>query len=233
MDALTILAAHCQTAVQQNAPLILALFMAGVVGSAGHCAGMCGPFVLAQVGARAQLGRLAGAALLPYHLGRGTTYILFGTLLAAPIGLLSRLEQLRWIPAAMLAGAAVLFLVQALRGWNVIGAPAPRFLHLARGLFARPFGIRGYALGVVLGFLPCGLLYSALGAAAATADPVAAAAGMFGFVLGTAPMLVAIGLLGYGAASHWRDLARKAMPVIAAVNAVVLLTMAWRIAVIA
>jgi sulfite exporter TauE/SafE len=85
----------------------------------------------------------------------------------------------------------------------------------------------------VLGFLPCGLLYSALGAAAATADPIAAGAGMLGFVLGTMPMLVAIGLLGHGATTYWRDLAGKAMPVIAAVNAVVLLAMAWRVAGIA
>lgn len=230
MDALTLLAAHCQTAVQANAPLILALFMVGLVGSVGHCAGMCGPFVLAQVGARGPLQRLSGAALLPYHLGRGTTYIALGVLLAAPIGLLSKLEQLRWIPAAMLTAAAALFLIQALRGWNAIGAAAPRFLHLARGLFARPLGIRGYALGAILGFLPCGLLYSALGAAAATADPIAAAAGMLGFVLGTTPMLIAIGILGHGATAHWRDLARRAMPAIAAVNAVVLLAMAWRLA---
>jgi sulfite exporter TauE/SafE len=194
---------------------------------------MCGPFVLAQIGARGLMQRLAGVALLPYHLGRGSTYIALGVLLAAPIGLLSKLDQLRWIPAAMLAAAAALFLIQALRGWSVIGAPAPRFLHLARGLFARPFGARGYALGIVLGFLPCGLLYSALGAAAATADPIAAAAGMLGFVLGTTPMLVAIGILGHGATTHWRDVARKAMPVIAAVNAVVLLAMAWRVAGIA
>lgn len=235
MDALTILAAHCQTAVRMNGPLILALFMAGMVGSAGHCAGMCGPFVLAQVGARSGMGRLRGAALLPYHLGRGTTYIALGTLLAAPIGLLSRLDALRWLPATMLAAAAVLFLVQALRGWNVISGPGAGmgFLRIARGLFARPTGGRGYALGVVLGFLPCGLLYSALGAAAATGDAVAAAAGMLGFVLGTMPMLIAIGFLGHGAATHWRDLARKAMPVIAAVNAVVLLAMAWRLAGIA
>jgi len=233
LDALTLLAVHCQTAIHENAPLILALFMAGLVGSAGHCAGMCGPFVLAQVGARGPMQRLVGAALLPYHLGRGTTYIALGALLAAPIGLLSRLEQLRWIPAAMLAVAAALFLFQALRGWKVIGAPAPRFLHLARGLFARPFGARGYALGAVLGFLPCGLLYSALGAAAATG----VAAGLWGLLLfattETLPMLIAIGMLGHGATTHWRDLARKAMPVVAAVNAVVLLAMAWRIAGIA
>jgi sulfite exporter TauE/SafE len=133
----------------------------------------------------------------------------------------------------MLVAAAALFLVQALRGWNLIGGAAPGFLRHVGGLFAKPLGWRGYALGVVLGFLPCGLLYAALGAAAATADPIAAAAGMFGFVLGTMPMLVAIGLLGHGATHHWRDLARKAMPVIAAINAVVLLGMAWRIAGIA
>ena len=233
LDALIILAAHCQTVVRGNAPLILALFMAGLVGSAGHCAGMCGPFVLAQIGARGPLQRLAGAALLPYHLGRASTYVALGVLLAAPIGLLSRMEQLRWVPAVLLAAAAALFVLQALRGWSAIGTPAPRFLRLARGLFANPQGLRGYALGAVLGFLPCGLLYSALGAAAATADPLAAAFGMLGFVLGTMPMLVAIGILGHGATAHWRDLARKAMPVIAAVNAVVLLAMAWRVAGIA
>jgi uncharacterized protein len=230
VDLLVILAAQCQIAVRDSAPLTLALFMTGLIGSVGHCAGMCGPFVLAQVGARARMQRLVGAALLPYHLGRSTTYIALGALLAAPIGLISRLDDLRWVPAMMLVGAAALFILQALRGWKLIGGTAPSFLHLARGLFAQPVGVHGYILGLVLGFLPCGLLYAAMGAAAATGDPLAAAIGMLGFVLGTSPMLVAIGLLGHGATTYWRGLARRAMPAIAAVNAVVLLTMALRVA---
>jgi sulfite exporter TauE/SafE len=233
LDSIALIAAHCQVALRDNAPLILALFMAGLVGSAGHCAGMCGPFVLAQVGAREGLHRLSGALLLPYHLGRGTTYVALGALLAAPFGLLSRLEPLRWIPAVLLVAAAALFLFQALRGFGAIGGRVPGFLKGARGLFASPIGMRGYALGALLGFLPCGLLYAALGAAAATADPVAAAMGMLGFVLGTLPMLMAIGWLGHRAAAHWRDLARKSMPVMAAVNAAVLAAMAWRVAGIA
>jgi sulfite exporter TauE/SafE len=230
LETIAVIAAHCQVALRDSAPLTISLFVTGLVGSAGHCAGMCGPFVLAQVGARAGLRRLAGSALLPYHLGRGTTYIALGALLAAPIGLLDRVGELRWIPAVMLGCAAVLFILQALNGWNLVGRRPPAFLNSARGLFARPFGVYGYALGALLGFLPCGLLYAAIGAAAASGDPLAAAFGMFGFVLGTTPMLVAIGLLGHGATTQWRALARKAMPAIGVVNAVVLLAMALRVA---
>lgn len=233
LDALAILIAHCQVSVRDNASLSLALFMTGLVGSAGHCAGMCGPFVLAQIGARARMDRIAGYALLPYHLGRGTTYVALGALLAAPIGILGRLDGLRWIPAAMLVAAAIIFVIQALRGWNFLAGRPPAFLHRARGLFARPLGLRGYALGFLLGFLPCGLLYAAIGAAAATGDPIAAATGMLGFVLGTAPMLIAIGALGHRATARMRELAQKVMPAIAGMNAVVLLAMAWRIAAIA
>jgi len=240
-DQVLILAAHCQAAIVQSGPLMLALLVAGFVGSAAHCAGMCGPFVLAQVGTRrdptahrAELGlrRAAGLMLLPYHLGRATTYVLLGAMLAAPVGLGVKLADLRWAPAVMLFLAAGLFVWQALRSWGILSAPhiaVPNGLaRFAGPLFARPAGWRGYALGVVLGFLPCGLLYSALGAAAATADPLAAAIAMLGFVLGTMPMLIAIGLIGQGAAAHWRRLAQKALPFVAAVNALVLVAMGLR-----
>ena len=61
-----------------TAALAGALFLAGLAGSATHCAGMCGPFVLGQVTAglvaRPGLSRLAAGALLPYHLGRAVTH---------------------------------------------------------------------------------------------------------------------------------------------------------------
>lgn len=235
--------AHCQVAIGQNGPLIGGLFMAGLVGSASHCAGMCGPFVLAQVGARQEVGgagsglaRLAGGALLPYHLGRATTYILLGALLATPLGALGAAGGLHWLAPALLVVAAAIFALLGLQAAGLVGAAANHFagigriLGVARPLFARPRGWRGYLLGGLLGFLPCGLLYAAIAAAAATGSPLGAAFGMAGFVLGTVPMLIGIGWLGRAAAARWQGLARRAMPAIAGLNAIVLLMMAYHLA---
>lgn len=234
--------AHCQAAIGQNGALIGTLFLAGLVGSASHCAGMCGPFVLAQVGALqagegvSGLRRMAGAALLPYHLGRATTYVLLGAVLATPVAALGAAAGLRWLAPVLLALAAAVFAVLALRSAGLLGRADHGFRGIAwlvgaaRPLFARPRGGRGYLLGGLLGFLPCGLLYAAIAAAAATGSAAAAAFGMAGFVLGTVPMLLAIGWLGQAAAQRWRGLARRAMPFIAGLNALVLLLMAYRVA---
>lgn len=55
----------------------------------------------------------------------------------------------------------------------------------ARPLFAAPFGWRGYLLGVMLGFIPCGLVYGALVLAAATGAALNGGAVMLVFGLGT------------------------------------------------
>ncbi|MBM3630274.1 MAG: hypothetical protein FJX21_21000 [Alphaproteobacteria bacterium] len=64
--------------------IAFALFLIGLGGSATHCVGMCGPFVVAQAGPRAEegnrvLARLRGASLLRHQLGRATTYAPTGT----------------------------------------------------------------------------------------------------------------------------------------------------------
>lgn len=225
-----------------NGPVILALFLAGLVGSASHCVGMCGPFVLAQTAGRMREMSLSGAPLtqelrrldaglaLPYHLGRATTYVLGGAVLAAPFGALQRLTDWPYLATILLAAAAGLFAWQAARGFG-LRVPGIRGAWLARRvspLLRTPRGWRSYLLGVLLGFLPCGLLYGAFAAAAATADPLAAAIGMAGFVLGTVPALWAVGYLGARAGDAWRLLARRVMPYVAGFNAVLLLVMALR-----
>jgi hypothetical protein len=240
---LSLALAHCKAVAIGHGPLLLSMFLAGLIGSASHCAAMCGPFVLAQTSeamARLKVGsgelrRLAGAALLPYHIGRALTYILLAVVLSLPLQVMASLPQLRFIPAIAMGLGALLFLVLALRGAR--GALAGgadgsgfgvRLGQLARPLIARPWGWRGVGLGVILGFLPCGLLYAAIGAAAATSDPLAAGMSMLAFALGTFPMLWLVGYLGGWVQHRWHRIARPILPVIALVNAGVLALMAWR-----
>jgi sulfite exporter TauE/SafE len=240
--SLSLAMAHCKAIAIDHGPLLLSMFLAGFIGSASHCAAMCGPFVLAQTGetmARLQVGsgelrRLAGAALLAYHVGRAVTYILLAVLLSLPLQLMSQLPELRFIPAVALLFGALLFLglgFRALRGSlesGLFGVSTGTWLgRFAKPLFAKPWGWRGVGLGIVLGFLPCGLLYAAIGAAAATSNPLAAAMSMAVFTLGTFPMLWLVGYLGAWAQRKWSKLARPVLPAIALLNAIILAGMAW------
>jgi uncharacterized protein len=241
--SLSLALAHCKAVAIDHGPLLLSMFLAGLVGSASHCAPMCGPFVLAQTGetmARMPVGsgelrRLAGAALAPYHAGRAVTYILLAVLLSLPLRLMSQLPHLRFVPAVALLLGALLFLVLGFRGLRgslengLLGAGlGARLGRIAKPLFAKPWGWRGLGLGMVLGFLPCGLLYAAIGAAAATSDPLAAAMSMAAFTLGTFPVLWLVGYLGGWVQRKWNRFARPILPAIALLNAVVLGGMAWR-----
>ena len=82
-------------------------------------------------------------------------------------------------------------------------------------------------LGVALGFLPCGFLYAALAAASASARPVLGAAAMVAFGLGTAPALMVVGVAGHAAGRRWQRGVTAAAPVLMALNAVLLLALAW------
>src|SRR5579863_4166039 len=58
--------------------------------------------------------------------------------------------------------------------------------------------LRALAIGMVWGWLPCGLVYSALLAAAVAGSGAAGAASMLAFGAGTLPALLGIGVLARG-----------------------------------
>jgi sulfite exporter TauE/SafE len=239
--------AHCRAVTVEHGGLLTSLFMAGLVGSATHCVGMCGPFVLAQTVARLEsrpasdmreFHRLSGAALVPYHLGRATTYAGLGAAAALLAGGVIDVTGLKWLSAALLILAALFFLGYAVQRigvhvpWLRSGGESGWSRHLgrwARPLFERPVGVRGYALGLMLGFLPCGLLYGALAAAAASGDPLSGAFAMIAFALGTVPALLAVGLAGHVAGRRWQGLLAGITPVLMVFNAAALTYLAWRV----
>ncbi|MFM8990546.1 MAG: sulfite exporter TauE/SafE family protein [Alphaproteobacteria bacterium] len=200
-------------AIPSGDPLAIAfaLLLMGLGGSATHCVGMCGPFVVAQAGAVAGaravegnrvLARLRGASLLPYQLGRATTYAALGAASAGLVDFVANLAGFRILAALFLCAAAIALLARAIgRSLPLVDRFAARLVPagppaFARDLMADPRGWRGYALGMALGFLPCVFLYAALAAASAAGGAAAGAAAMAAFALGTAPGLLAAGWAG-------------------------------------
>jgi sulfite exporter TauE/SafE len=213
-----------------------ALLLAGLAGSLVHCVGMCGPFVLGQVMASVEQPgdrsygewhRLTGALLVPYHLGRFTTYTALGALAGGATAVFASLEMFGWLSAILLIVAAGLLAAQALGMAVNAASPATTLLaRLAGPLSASRTALARYGLGVILGFLPCGLLYAALAAAAGTGSVVSGAISMSCFALGTVPALVAVGWGGLIMRRHLRTIARWVSPPLLAGNALVMLALA-------
>jgi uncharacterized protein len=212
--------------------LTLGLFVAGAAGSTVHCVPMCGGFVLGQVAdgmARVPAARLCEwqrvgrGALLPYHMGRLTTYAGLGALGGMATG---RLPWFGLVSAALLLLGAVLFLAQVTRRFPWLDrAPAGWTGAVAR-LAKRAGG--GYPLGIALGFLPCGFLYAALATTAASGNPLLGGLGMLAFGLGTVPALVAVGIAGQAAGRRWQRGIATAAPAVMLLNAALLAVLALR-----
>ena len=225
-------------APRDMAALMGAMLLAGLAGSVTHCAGMCGPFVIAQIDGDPRGGRLArlsGATLLPYHLGRALGYSTLGAVAGAAAGLLS-LGASRGFLAVPLILAALVMLGQAAARLPLparLTIPLPHFrlpgmARIGRLLGAPPGARRSFLLGLMLSAIPCGLLYGALAAAMAAGSALAGALAMLAFVGGTIPALVGVALLGRFFGRRFGGALRVAASVALVVNGGVLLVLALR-----
>ncbi|WP_187829987.1 urease accessory protein UreH domain-containing protein [Siccirubricoccus phaeus] len=200
---------HALTALGGEAfpSLFAAMLLAGLAGGVGHCAGMCGPFVMAQVATGGgleggALRRLSGVLLLSYQAGRMAGYMALGAVAGGAGQAVAEIAP-RGLLALPLGLAAALMLTQGAARLPVLAGRVPHFalpalpLGAAGRLLAGPPGPgRGFTLGLMLSLLPCGLLYAALAGAAGSGSAAAGALGMAGFALGTMPALAAVALLG-------------------------------------
>lgn len=188
----------------------LEAFLLGLAGSL-HCAAMCGPLVLAVQMARRDAAppaaRFCQGGLvrsLAYHGGRIITYILLG----AVSGLMGAALVLAGWQRGLSIAAGSLVLLGTFTSLRLTwGSLAAKMVSAARAGFG-PL-LRNPALGATVllgglnGLLPCGLVYIACAAAAATGSVRGGVATMLVFGLGTAPMLLSIGVAG--TAFRWRN----------------------------
>jgi sulfite exporter TauE/SafE len=204
------------------AGLLAAMLGAGLASSL-HCAGMCGGIVVAfgahrviPVRAVLEPPRSNLPRQLAFNGGRIASYAAGGAavgyagsaagyaagVLPAQGALYLAARVILVLVGLQLAGAGAL-----LARLEPLGAPLWRRVqpHAARLLAARTLP-QSFAAGLAWGWLPCGMVYGALAAAALAGGPERGAAAMLAFGLGTLPALLAAGL---GAARLRGWLARR------------------------
>lgn len=176
-------------------------FFLGLVGGFGHCVGMCAPFVLFV--SRRFVPLDAGRPTLIwqqslYGFGRLTTYAALGAIAGALGAILDLAASLAGVQrvAGIFAGA-VLVLWALVSLANLLPSLAtqggPLFGRVAKMIRKRAPG-NAFVTGLALGFLPCGLVYSALIAATGRGSAAQGAVGLVLFGLGTIPGMLGLSL---------------------------------------
>ena len=181
--------------------VVLAAFMAGLMGGL-HCAAMCGGIVCLLD--RNRQGPARGMARwkypLAYNAGRVFSYTMAGMLAggAGQAGLLLRgsvpVQQVFMLAAGLTLCLIALYLAGVspmMRGLESAGAVLWRQVEpIAKRMLPVDSVPKAMGLGLVWGWLPCGMVYAALLLALSTAHPLQGALVMFAFGLGTLPNML-------------------------------------------
>ena len=205
-------------------PEIYAAFLVGLVGSL-HCIGMCGPIAIAlPVPDSNNLSFFTGRIL--YNLGRVVTYSFLGAILGLLGGriVLAGAQQV----VSIFLGVIIIIAVLLPHKYKNYFAQHPLIQKLAHPLksnisvlFKKRTFSAMFLIGILNGFLPCGLVYVALAGAIASGDSISGAAVMILFGLGTVPAMFAATVLGKFINVGIRTKIRKAVPVLAIILGVI------------
>ena len=191
-------------------PLYPIFLATGFTVGLGHCVGMCGPVVVSL--SLNLKGRNLYLPHLLYNAGRVITYTLLGGIMGATGSFSAVASNIAGIQqgALIFAGIMIIVMALAMSGWlplskifgdyyNPEGFVAKGFQRLSRINTVAAY----FPVGLLLGLLPCGPVYTALLAAAgAGIDSPTMLAGigkgmgvMFCFGVGTVPTLFLIAKL--------------------------------------
>ncbi len=200
--------------------MLWSAFLMGFLGSF-HCIGMCGPIALSLP------GQGVGYKLL-YNLGRTITY----TILGFAVGLVGQgaafagLQQSLSIAVGVLMLIIIVFTRYKHFDLPVTGVLHSVYIHIKYKLgflFKSKSVIAPLFIGVLNGFLPCGLVYAALFAALSMGSLQTGGYYMLFFGLGTLPMMFGLGLFSGFITPLFRTRLNKAVPYILAVVAIMLI----------
>jgi uncharacterized protein len=182
------------------ATLLSALLM-GMIGST-HCVGMCGGIISTlSTNFSGKTSNQTFWIQLFYNVGRITTYSFLGLLIgffsSKLMGMLPNPHAFSMKVSGIFFILLGLYISQLLNSFKYLESTGQKLW-----VKIEPFGRKylpaqtpfdAWKLGLVWGWLPCGLVYSALALAMTQVNPLHSALTMLAFGLGTLPTLLLIG----------------------------------------
>ncbi len=187
---------------------LLMLFL-GVTSSL-HCVSMCGPLIAIASAPLVETGHPSRKTFWHifywqgvYHLGRGITYITLGMVLATTSTFITSLFSSKIVGSIVQIGLGCLIVVMGVwLLWQRRGVRSSEknsfFTRCLRSLVTKAHGGGMFGLGLLTGFLPCGVLYAAFARAFSSTTALEGGVLMFAFWIGTTPLLFSLGFLSGG-----------------------------------
>jgi uncharacterized protein len=174
-------------------------FILGITGSL-HCVGMCGPIALSiPINNNTLFSKITGAFI--YNFGRVITYSFLGLL----FGMIGKTFSLFGLQQALsiLVGVIILiwifkfkYLQNILSRINFIDSLLSSLRKNISKLFATHSNTSLLSIGLLNGFLPCGLVYLAIAGAITSGNIINSMFFMMAFGLGTLPLMFAVTIFG-------------------------------------
>jgi sulfite exporter TauE/SafE len=206
--------------------LFLSAMTLGMIGSF-HCVGMCGPLALSlPLKNDNDWSRFFSSFL--YNMGRVTTYSLLGVIFGFAGKSFSIFGFQQGL--SIILGIFILLFLFTSKSQSTNNRKYfqwPAFNETIRALLGQLFFKKSnwslYAIGILNGLLPCGLIYIAIAGAIATADPIRSSFFMASFGLGTLPVMWTVSFFGNYVGLGVRKKMRRIYPVMMGLTACLLI----------
>lgn len=198
--------------------MLLSAFFFGLI-SSFHCIGMCGPIAMMLPVDRSNEAKRILQILL-YHFGRLTAYgslgFIFG-LLGKGFYLAGMQQQLS-IMVGIFMILVVIIPEKIFMKYN-FSKPVYKMIFRVKSSLGKQFKKKSntalFTIGLLNGFLPCGLVYAALFGALAMQNMSLGVLYMILYGLGTIPMLSAAVFMSNFLSSNFRNKLQKVIPIVA------------------
>ena len=200
--------------------MLYSAFIFGLI-SSFHCIGMCGPIAMMLPVDRSNEAKKI-TQIITYHIGKLTAYGTLGLI----FGLLGRSFYLAGMQQQLSIIVGILMILVAIIPERIFAKynfskPVYKVITKVKSSLGQQFKNKSYkslfTIGLLNGFLPCGMVYVALFGAIAMQNVSLGIGYMILFGIGTIPMMVAVvyasGLISFS----FRGTIQKAIPLVAVI----------------